>query len=643
MNVVIGTAGHIDHGKTTLVRALTGIDTDRLKEEKARGITIDLGFAHFKLPSGNRASIVDVPGHEKFIKNMLAGVAGIDLALLVVAADEGIMPQTREHLEIIKLLEIKTLVVALTKADLVDAELQELVKSEVNELLEEIGYPGVPILAVSALKGIGLQELVEMLDALSFNVSTVHKSESPARMPIDRVFTVQGYGVVVTGTLFNGKITVGDTVEIPLKKKKARVRNIQIHKESVNTVLAGYRAAINLAGVESGELERGDVLAEPEVLYPSSRLDLLLKLLPSAPRSLKNMERVRFHQGTGEALGRVKILGEKKTGLSQKELEPGEEGYIQLILEEPVTVMRGDHYILRSYSPARTIGGGTVLEPAAVKHKAKDTELLEELVIKASGRLEHLAELLVNKGRGLLLQDDLALALQVKKDRLPLLLRTGLERGEIIELALGEDKAYIGSKLLNQWREIISQEIRRHIQSFPLEPGLNKETLRGKRWLHLTHKEYNALLQYWIRERIITLAAGQFLLPYGFESSVEGAWAEKIRDVEELYQSWGWQLPTWENIKIQLKLEESMAKQILQYLLREKKLIALGENLYAGSRLVDEGRKNIEEWLKTNGTITASQARELLGTTRRVIIPFLEYLDKIHVTQRRGEIRVLHK
>jgi len=359
--VIIGTAGHIDHGKTTLVRAMTGIDTDRLKEEKKRGISIELGFAPLRLPSGQVAGLVDVPGHERFIKHMLAGAFGVDLVVLVIAADEGVMPQTREHVDIIELLGIKKGIVVLTKKDLVDEEWLLLVEDEVRQYLSKTILKDAPIVPVSSTTRDGLPELMKLLDDMAATIE-----EKPAfgqvRLPIDRVFKVVGFGTVITGTLWSGALKVGDTLEVLPTGAKVRVRNLEVHKDKVETAMAGQRVAVNLQGIEAADLERGYVLATPGFITPTFRIDTSLRLLSSSPWTLRNWHRIRFHLGTDECLGRVVLL-------DRDELNAGEEAYAQIILELPIVANKHDRFVLRFYAPVTTIGGGVVID--AHPHRQK--------------------------------------------------------------------------------------------------------------------------------------------------------------------------------------------------------------------------------------------------------------------------------
>ena len=365
--VVMGTAGHIDHGKTQLIKTLTGIDTDRLKEEKERGITIDLGFAHLTYEDGTEVGVIDVPGHERFVRNMLAGVGGIDLVMLVIAADEGVMPQTREHLAICQLLRVKEGLVALTKADLVDEDWLELVSEDTREFLKGTFLEGKPIVPVSAKTGQGIDELKRVLQALVARVPP-KQLEGKFRLPVDRVFTIRGFGTVVTGTLFSGTIRVEDRIEIYPKGIEAKIRGLQVHNASVPEAVAGQRTAINLQGIDKVELERGDVLGHPGEFAPTFMLDAVLQHLSDAPRPLRHRARVRLHVGTSEIMGRVILL-------DRDELAPGEEAYVQLRLEEPAIVLPRDRFVIRSYSPVQTIGGGMLLDAQPAKHRRGEAGL----------------------------------------------------------------------------------------------------------------------------------------------------------------------------------------------------------------------------------------------------------------------------
>ena len=470
--VVLGTAGHIDHGKTSLVKALTGVDTDRLKEEKERGITIDLGFASLELPGDIRMGVVDVPGHERFVRNMLAGVGGIDLVMLVIAADEGVMPQTREHLAICQLLEIQDGIVALTKKDMVDEEWLELVTDDVQNFLAGTFLEGKPILPVSSRTGEGVEEIRAALAERAAQVS--HKNvDGPFRLPIDRVFTMRGFGVVVTGTLFSGRVHLEERVILQPKGTTARVRGIQVHGENVQEATAGQRTAINLQGLEKETIERGDVLAATDSLNPSYMLDATFQLLPNAPRPLKNRDRIRFHQGTAEAIGRVALTGTDA-------LQPGESGFLQLRLERPVVVRSGDRYVIRSYSPIMTIGGGKILDSNPPKHRRLRPEIIHRFESLTEAEDAERAALFLKEAayQGLALSDLLPRASASRKGLMEIL--EGLRKESSIEWIDAQAGWAVHSEALQALESEIQKTLERFHKENPLRPGISKEEMRSR-------------------------------------------------------------------------------------------------------------------------------------------------------------------
>jgi len=422
-NIIIGTAGHVDHGKTALIKALTGIDTDRLKLEKERGISIELGFAFCLLPSGRRAGIVDVPGHERFIKNMLAGVAGIDLVLLVIAADEGVMPQTREHMDIVRLLQIDRGIVALTKVDLVDEEFLKLVREDVNDFLKDTPLKDSPVVEVSAVTGQGLEKLLEKIDEVPVEGKD---TSGQARLPIDRAFSVTGFGTVVTGTLWSGVIHTGDNLEIMPQGLVARVRSLQVHGEKVKEATAGQRVAVNIAGVGVEQAQRGSVLAKPGFLRPANRLDARISLLANVQKELENRTRLRFYLGTAEIPGRVILLDREK-------LLPGETAYAQFLLEEPVAAIKGDRFVFRSYSPVYTLGGGAIVDSASRKHKRMREEVIEALVTRELGRPAEQVESYLKNQKTIQNRSDISRATGINEE----------ETSRSLQELAGENKVYI--------------------------------------------------------------------------------------------------------------------------------------------------------------------------------------------------------
>ena len=485
--IVLGTAGHIDHGKTSLIKALTDIDTDRLKEEKERGITIDLGFAFLNLTDEVQLGIVDVPGHERFVKNMLAGVGGIDLVLLVIAADEGVMPQTREHLAICELLQVQEGLVALTKTDMVEAEWLELVRDDTAEFLRGTFLEGKPIVPVSSRTGEGLEALLQTLRGACESLSP-RTSGGPVRLPIDRVFTMRGFGAVVTGTLFSGCVRLEDRLEVLPKREVARVRGLQAHSQTVSEAVAGQRTAVNLQGVELDDLQRGDVLATPGRFPTTYMLDVTLKLLDDAPRALKHRARVRFHVGTSEIMGRVMLL-------DRDEMRPGEEVCAQLHLEQPTVAAARDRYVIRSYSPVQTIGGGVILDAVPVRHRRHRPQVLDQLAVLRDGSdAEALAVHLFNAA----LRGSAMAGAWCSVRRWMMTPCAGLSR-EVTDQGIAAVIDDNPPWLLHRERyDQAAAEMRRLVADFhnqnPLKPAMFTEELRSK-FPRMADKVFNAVLR----------------------------------------------------------------------------------------------------------------------------------------------------
>lgn len=629
--LVVGTAGHIDHGKSSLVKVLSGSNPDRLKEEQKRGITIELGFAYLQLPGNNTVAIVDVPGHERFIKNMLAGVAGIDLALLIIAADEGIMPQTQEHFAILQLLEVQKMLIVITKTDLVNAEIIALLKEDIRSFLAGTRYEKTPIFTFSAVSQAGKEELLKALDEAVAEHSGASKEERVVRLPVDRVFSLPGFGTIVTGTLFSGRISVGDQLFIPLKEKRARVRNLQVHNQFVQTVEVGQRVAVNIAGVEAKEIERGDILTEEGRFMPTQRIDASFTLLKTAAAPLRNFSRIRFHQGTSEVIGRILLW-------DREELSPGAKAYVQLVLEKPVVVQKEDRYVLRSYSPVTTIGGGKIIEPVACKHKKKDREeALEEMQLKEEGSPEKMLYLVLRQSKKPLTTAVLARQIGLGEGKVVKLL-AGMET--VTALSLNErEQVYILTSLMKEWEKALLRETEEYLESNPLEPGIKKAYLRSRLFNNLDLNEFNALLKYLVGQQKITVIDGLFIAPVG-GSQIKGPWLKQIQAVEKYYRDCGWQVPLWKTVVQELQFDEKTSIQILRYLTRTGGLLQLTPDLYLPKELCAEGQIKLQEWFKQNPDITVAQFRDLVGTSRKTAVPFLEYLDHLKITVRSGEKRI---
>ncbi|MFQ5915871.1 MAG: selenocysteine-specific translation elongation factor [Nitrospinota bacterium] len=630
--VVLGTAGHIDHGKTALVRTLTGVDTDRLKEEKERGITIDLGFASTELPGDVRMGVVDVPGHERFVRNMLAGVGGIDLVMLVVAADEGVMPQTREHLAICQLLEIQDGIVALTKKDLVDGEWLELVTEDVRDFLKGTFLEGKPIIPVSSRTGEGVEEIRAALAERAASVSNKN-ADGPLRLPIDRIFTMRGFGVVVTGTLFCGRVHLEERVVLQPKGITARVRGVQVHGENFKEATAGQRTAINLQGVEKGGLERGDVLAAPDSLQPSYMLDATLQHLRDAPRPLKNRDRIRFHQGTAEAIGRVSLIGADA-------LEPGEKGYVQLRLERPVVVRPGDRYVLRAYSPVTTISGGRILDSNPPKHRRLRPETIHRFeALSEADETARAALILKEAGRkGLALAEILPRTSTSRKGIVAIL--EDLRKEGVAEWVDGQAGWAVHREVLGGLEAEVVEILTRFHQGNPLRPGIPKEELRS-RIPGAPEKVFGLALRRLGGKEI--MIEGDVVRLQSHQVSLGAAQSELREKIERFYLKAGFQPPRIEEVCEQVGMSRKEDREVVQVLVGEGVLVRIKEDLLYHRENLEKVRKTLAGYLAENREISASGFRDLLGITRKHTIPLLEHLDSTRFTMRVGDNRVLRE
>lgn len=630
-HLIIGTAGHVDHGKTALVKAMTGVDTDRLKEEKERGISIELGFTALKLPGGRKAGIVDVPGHERFIKNMLAGAGGFDLVLLVIAADEGVMPQTREHLDIIQLLQVKKGVVVLTKADLVDEEWLDLVREEVQDFLKGTVLEKAPLVIVSAVTGQGIGDLLELLDRVAED-TPAKTTAGPPRLPVDRVFSVTGFGTVVTGTLVAGEIRVGDSVEVQPQGLITRVRSLQSHGEKVEFAGAGQRVAANLTGLEVEQISRGSVVAGLNSLTPSNRLDVHLLLLKSAARPLKNRARVRFYLGSGETLGRVVLL-------DREDLVPGTMTYAQIELEEETAAAKGDRFVIRSYSPMQTIGGGVVIDPVpGRKHRRFRNEVLKALETREKGTPAEiiLQYLQGNPGLSDLVDVTAGTGFQVSETKE---LAQQLARQDKVKIVPGDGKVYL--VLTDVYRRMtgeLQQMLESYHREFPLREGYPKEELRSRKFPALNNKVFQFLLTALEKDQLVRCTAQAVASP-----SFSGAGPEmnliidKIR--KELTEAC-FQPPAWSELAGAAGLSENTSLELLQHLLRTGELKKVGENLYFLDETLRMAGREVTGFLREKGEITIAELRDLLQTSRKYALPLLEYFDKERITRRVGDKRL---
>ena len=628
-HVVAGTAGHIDHGKTSLVKALTGTDTDRLPEEKARGITIDLGFAFLEEPDGLTIEIVDVPGHERFVKNMLAGVGGIDLALLVIAADEGVMPQTREHLAICSLLHIKSGMVALTKTDMVEPDWLELVRDDVARLLGGTFLAGCPIVPVSSKTGDGLPELRAALGALARAVPA-KALDRTARLPVDRVFTVKGFGTVVTGTLTAGRLAIDERVEVYPRGLQSKVRGLQVHGHAVESAQAGQRTAVNLQGVERTAIERGDVIAPAGTLVQTVLVDATVELLADAPRTLKLRERVRFHVGTQEVMARVLLVGET-------ELPQGRASFGRFRLEAPVVALPGDRYVIRTYSPIVTIGGGTLLDVAPPRFKRKAPALRTHLELLATGSpAEVVEEHLRQAGAaGARLVD-----LRARTPFGPELLRTLLEGLQKSGAVVAVDReAYLHRDANDRLRTATLALLESFHAEHPLRGGISREELRSRAG-NAQEKVFAQLLGTLETEGVVRsekdqvrLASHTIRLSPEQQRVVDGVEAEFRRALAAP--------PAVEETLAKFGVKGTEKHELFQLLLADRKLVRVRESLYFHAAALQEIQDTLVAHLKVKKELSPADMKDLFGVSRKYAIPLMEYFDAQRVTVRQGERRVL--
>ena len=627
---IIGTAGHVDHGKTQLVKTLTGQDTDRLEEEKKRGISIELGFASLKLPNGDNAAIIDVPGHERFIKQMLAGVAGIDMVMLIIAADEGIMPQTREHLEIIKLLKIKKGLTVITKIDLVDDDWLGLIEGDIKGFIEDTTLANGPILKVSALKNQGIENLINEIQKLA-ETDTDYSKEGQLRLPVDRSFVLSGFGTVITGTLWSGEVKIGDVVEIQPIGKKSRVRGIQVHGQPQQLAKPGQRVALNLSDVEVGEVPRGSSVVSAGAYAPSYILDAKLQLVKSAVKPLKQRQRVRFHLGTSEKLARVNLL-------NCDELVPGTDTYVQLQMEEPLIAGRGDRFVIRSYSPMFTIGGGTILEPYGEKLKRFQGEVIETLQIKEKNNPEELIIHILDKTKDRLLTiDDLSSRLGIGAG----LIKDYTDKMEgILNVELDGNKYIISQKTYEELLTSLCKELEIFHGKYPLRSGLDKEEVRSKLFPRFNIKEFNLLLGIWQKSDRVKVAGTHVYLS-DFTSGLDEKTKQLTDLIEEEFLKSDFQPPTFEETCQKIKVSASQKEELLKYMLAQGTLVKIVENMYFHIKTIEKAKTLLKEGFSQKEALALSDIRDIFNSSRKFVLPLLEYFDAQKFTKRIEDKRVL--
>ncbi len=630
--IILGTAGHIDHGKTALIKALTGIDTDRLKEEKERGITIELGFAFLVLPSGLRMGIVDVPGHEKFVKHMVAGAWGIDLVALVVAADEGIMPQTREHLDICRLLGVKKGLVVLSKIDLADSELVQLVGEEVRELVAGTFLEGAPVVKISSVTGEGIPLLMTTLERLANEVQG-RTSEGLFRLPIDRVFTMKGFGTVVTGTLVSGSISVGDTVQILPSLREGKVRGIQIHNEMVEAAKAGQRTAVNVQGIEKSHVNRGEVLVRPQTITPTYMVDAYLEHLPNSPRPLRNRTKQRFHIGTSSCLATIVLL-------EGDELAPGEKRFAQLRFDEPMVAFPQDRFVIRGSSVIQTLGGGVVIDSHPEKHKRLASDVLAGLTILKDGRedevlIHHLSTVGV---RGMDLR-EIRGRVNIPHARLSKLLGELTARGDIVAID-GDEGRLLHHSAYEHLKNAVVSYIGRFHEKYPLRLGPSKEEVKSKLPKTVEAKLFHYMLRELVDSKEVLVEKDKLRLSSHRVSLRDDQQRLKSK-VERLFAQEGLQSPSIKELASRLSTDVSEVRKVVGLLVEDGTIIRAKEDIYFHAEAVEKLKGELTQFLRSHHEITTAQFKELTKVSRKYAIPLIEYFDNSKITIRVGEKRLL--
>ena len=632
--IILGTAGHIDHGKTSLIKALTGTDTDRLKEETLRGITIELGFAAIDLPSGQHLGIIDVPGHEKFVKNMVAGATGIDMVVMVIAADEGVMPQTREHMEICTLLDIRHGLIALTKVDMVDEEWLELVTEDVRAFTQGTFLEESELIPVSSATGQGLEHFTAALDRLSSQV-TRKRPTSLFRLPVDRVFSMKGFGTVITGTLISGKIDVGEMIQLYPERIVSKVRGLQVHNQSVTSATAGLRTAINFQGLEKETVSRGNILARPATLKPSYMVDLHTHYLSGNRKALKNRTQVRFHTGCSEILGNLILL-------DREELQPGESAVTQIRLDAPVALVKDDRFVLRSYSPVRTIGGGAVINPIPPKHKRFKPDIIEGLTLMVNASA---AEIVISHLKRAayagVTYADLLLLTSLPEKQLNGLMQELLSDRTVI-LADKEQRCFLHNDTFDTYKRLALEVLAAYHERFPIKGGMPKEELKSKLPEALEGKLFTLAVNQLLKEQqVVTEEDMVRLFDHKVSLAVD---QEDLRDkIEQIYRKSGLTPPYFKQVLQELKVDPDPAKQVLQLLLDTGSLIKVKEALYYHRENLTRLQSRLVDFLIQNKEISTPQFKDMTGASRKYVIPLIEYFDAINVTIRVGDLRQLRK
>ncbi len=628
-NIIIGTAGHVDHGKTALIRALTGIETDRIKEEKKRGITIELGFAYLDLPNGDKAGIIDVPGHEKFVKNMLAGAGGIDLALLVVAADEGFMPQTKEHLGILSLLNIPEGLIVVTKKDMVDDDWLEVVSDDIRSEVAGTFLEEAPIIPVSSYTGEGIEELRKSIFALIDASSQIKNPNTPFRIPVDRVFSIEGFGTVITGTLIEGQMNVGDPVTIYPSGLETKIRNLQVHSHDVPTAYAGQRVAVNLAGLKKTDIDKGDVVAQKDSMHNTMMLDVKMSVLKNCDRDIFNGSRLHLYHGARDVLCKCILL-------DREVASAGDEVYVQLRLEEEIAAKTGDRFILRFYSPVETIGGGVILDSNPMKHKRNDEAVLAAMAVKDKGtEKDKIVEALKEFSPRYQTLDYLKVHTNIDSDMFDSIIHILLDEGEAYSI---NQNVVIHKSFVQNLEQRAEKMLSKYHEENPLRPGMKRDEFRGKLFTDQDIATADKVTELMIADKVVTLTQGSVALK-SFAVKFNALQEKVLGKLEKIYLDGGFATPSLDDVAKEFAKERSF-KQVLEAMINDGRLIKLTDQIIYHADVYEKALKMTQDFVAEHGQITLGETRDLMGSSRKYTLALLEYWDRKNITKKVGEARV---
>ncbi len=623
-NIIIGTAGHVDHGKTALIKALTGIETDRIKEEKKRGITIELGFAYLDLPDGEKAGIIDVPGHEKFVKNMLAGAGGIDLALLVVAADEGFMPQTREHLGILSLLNISEGIIVVTKKDMVDEDWLEIVCDEIRQEVQGTFLENAQIIPVSSYTGEGIEQLRQAIFTMIDQKTQIKNLDVPFRIPVDRIFSVEGFGTVITGTLIEGTMKVGDPVTVYPSRIESRIRNLQVHSQDVQEAYAGQRVAVNLAGLKKTDLNKGDVIAVPDSMHTTMMIDIHLTVLKDCDREIRNATRLHLYHGARDILCKIVLLDRDSVGA-------GESCYAQLRLEEEIAVKTGDRFVLRFYSPVETIGGGVILDSNPFKHKRNDAAVLESLKLKEGGSdREKISAALRDYSARFETLDFLQIQTGIPKEQFEQQINKLIKDKVAFRVS---DNVVIHTDYLNRLKDSAIKLLESYHKENPLREGMKKDEFRNKLIKYEDISVVDKITDSLVNRKVLKYVNNCVALA-DFEVQQDN----NQQEIENAFLQGGFSPESPDQIAARFPKVKNF-KQVLESLVNTGKLVRVEEKILLHADYYNKALTLAKEHVDQNGQITLAEMRDLMGASRKFAVAVLEYWDKRGITKKVGDAR----